>query len=106
MVLHNYYVYILSHTNNNVLYVGFTNDLTKRVFEHKKKLIPGFTSKYNITKLVYFERYDFVELAIKREKQVKAYSRLKKVNLINTINPDWIDLYSNGKIKVPYSTKH
>ena len=86
-----------------MLYVGVTNDLTRRTFEHKKKLVRGFTSKYNVDKLVYFERYDFVELAIHREKQIKGYSRMKKNTLINSFNPDWNELYYEGKIKLPAS---
>ena len=101
MVLHNYYTYIMAHPSNNVLYVGVTNDLVRRVFEHKGKMIPGFTSEYNVTKLVYFERFDFIELAINREKQVKKYSKLKKVDLITKMNPNWIDMYEDGNIKVP-----
>ena len=91
----------MAHPSNNVLYVGVTNDLVRRVFEHKGKMIPGFTSEYNVTKLVYFERFDFIELAINREKQVKKYSKLKKVDLITKMNPNWIDMYEDGNIKVP-----
>jgi putative endonuclease len=82
-----------------VLYTGVTNDLIRRVFEHKKKVLKGFTSKYNVEKLVYFELFDFIDLAIKREKQIKGYSRIKKQNLIHSLNPEWTDLYMNGKIK-------
>ena len=96
--MHNYHVYILSSINNNVLYVGVTNDIVRRVFEHKKKLVSGFTSKYNVTKLVYFEQFDFIELAIKREKQIKGFSREKKDALIMINNPDRADLYNDGKI--------
>jgi len=99
--MHNYYIYILSHINNNVLYVGVTNDLTRRIFEHKKKAIPGFTARYNVSKLVYFERFDYIDLAIKREKQIKGYSKAKKLILINKVNPEWIDLYNEGKVKLP-----
>ncbi len=80
MKLHQYYVYILTNVNNTVLYTGVTNDLVRRVFEHRKKVIQGFTSKYNVSKLVYpvnFELFDFIDLAIKREKQIKGYSRKK-----------------------------
>lgn len=98
MKLHQYYIYILSNVNNTVLYTGVTNDLVRRVFEHKKKLIQGFTSKYNVDKLVYFELFDFIDFAIKREKQIKGYSRNKKDALINSLNPSWDDLYSNDKI--------
>jgi len=88
-----------------VLYTGVTNDLTRRIFEHKEKLIPGFTSKYNIDKLVYFEKFDYVEMAISREKQIKGYSRIKKQKLIDSFNQEWIDLYNNGNIKPPDSSK-
>lgn len=99
MKLHQYYVYILTNVNHTVLYTGVTNDLVRRVFEHKKKIIQGFTSKYNVSKLIYFELFDFIDLAIKREKQIKGYSRVKKLALINSINHGWIDLYSKGKIE-------
>jgi putative endonuclease len=98
MKLHQFYTYILTNFNNTVLYTGVTNDLVRRVFEHKKKIIPGFTSKYNVDKLVYFELFDFINMAIQREKQIKGYSRIKKDNLINSVNPGWNDLYSNNKI--------
>ena len=98
MKLHQYYTYILTNLNNTVLYTGVTNDLVRRVFEHKKKIIKGFTSRYNVNKLVYFELFDLIDLAIKREKQIKGYSRIKKDNLINSINPRWNDLYCNEKI--------
>jgi putative endonuclease len=99
MKLHLYYVYILSSNNNNAIYVGITNDLARRVYEHKSKLNAGFTSKYNINKLVYYETFDFIDLAIKREKQIKKYPRDRKNSLINSFNPDWNDLYTNGKIE-------
>jgi putative endonuclease len=98
MKLHQYYIYILTNVNNTVLYTGVTNDLVRRVFEHKKKIIQGFTSKYNVDKLVYFELFDFIDLAIKREKQIKGYSRIKKDALINSLNPKWNDLYCYEKI--------
>ncbi len=103
MKLHIYYTYILTNKYNNVVYVGMTNDLSRRVFEHKRKLTPGFTSKYNVDKLVYFEYFDFVELAIAREKQIKKYSKAKKLALIATMNPEMSDLYENGKIINPGS---
>ena len=83
MKIHLYYVYILTNSSNNVLYVGVTNDLERRCYEHKQKLIKGFTQKYNVDKLVYFEVFDSIELAIFREKQIKGYSRSKKNVLIN-----------------------
>jgi len=98
MKLHCYYVYILTNANHTVLYTGVTNDLVRRVFEHEKKIFKGFTSKYNVDKLIYFELFDFIDLAIKREKQIKGYSRKKKLALIDSLNPKWIYLYSEGRI--------
>ncbi|NJL77907.1 MAG: GIY-YIG nuclease family protein [Richelia sp. RM2_1_2] len=89
--MHNYYVYIMTN-NSKTLYTGMTNDLTRRVYEHKQKLIPGFTQKYNITKLVYFEETSDVNAAIVREKQIKGWLRTKKITLIESVNPDWKDL--------------
>lgn len=88
-----YYVYIMSNTSNSTLYTGFTNDLVRRVSEHKEKKIEGFTKKYNLTKLVYYEIYQDAENGILREKQIKSGSRLKKETLINKLNPKWKDLY-------------
>ncbi len=88
-----YYIYIMTNKRNTVLYTGVTNDLIKGVYEHKSKLVEGFTKKYNINKLVYFEMYENPSEAIAREKQIKAGSRQKKINLINTINLEWKDLY-------------
>ncbi len=88
-----YYVYILTNKNNNVLYTGITNNLIKRVCQHKSQIKNGFTKKYNINKLVYFECMNDVHLAIKREKKIKGGSRAKKIKLINKMNPNWIDLY-------------
>ncbi|HNW25936.1 MAG TPA: GIY-YIG nuclease family protein [Candidatus Gastranaerophilaceae bacterium] len=87
------YVYIMTNYNETVLYTGITSDLIKRVYEHKNKLREGFTKNYNVTKLVYFECFDNIENAIIREKQIKAGSRNKKLELIKKFNPDWIDLY-------------
>ena len=95
---HNYYVYILTNKNNSVLYTGVTNSLRKRVYEHKEKLHKGFTSKYNVEKLVYFEHYHHINDAIAREKQIKAGSRQKKLDLINAKNSDWIDYYFTDEI--------
>ena len=89
-----YYVYIMTNKNNTVLYTGVTNDLKRRVYEHKNKLTDGFTKKYNITKLIYFEVGRDAAATIAREKQIKAGSRAKKTALVNTINPDWRDLYN------------
>ena len=90
-----YYVYIMTNRGNNVLYVGVTRDLTKRVYEHKAKLVNGFTKKYNIGKLVYYEVFQDIENAILREKQIKAGSRQKKIELINDMNREWRDLYAD-----------
>jgi putative endonuclease len=87
-----YFVYILTNKTNNVLYVGVTNDLIRRIKEHKDKKIEGFTKKYNLTKLVYFEATKDVKAAISREKQIKRWRREKKESLINGINPEWRDL--------------
>jgi putative endonuclease len=88
-----YFVYILTNKYNKVLYVGVTNNLIRRVYEHKNKLINGFTSKYNVNKLVYYESFQSVFDAIKREKEIKGWKREKKVALINSFNPEWKDLY-------------
>jgi putative endonuclease len=86
-----FYVYILAN-KSKTLYVGVTNNLQRRVYEHKNKLIEGFTSKYNITKVVYFEVFNNIESAIKREKQIKGWLRKKKIDLIESMNPEWNDL--------------
>jgi len=86
-----YYVYILA-SDSGVLYTGITNNLQLRVAQHRRKSIPGFTKKYNVTKLVYFEVFGQVGLAIAREKQVKAWTRKKRVALIESKNPKWADL--------------
>ena len=86
-----YYVYIMSN-KSQILYVGVTSDLERRVFEHKNKLVAGFTSKYNITKLVWFDEFDDVTQAIEGEKRIKGWRRSKKVALIETDNPAWKDL--------------
>ena len=88
----NYYVYLLSNWNNKVLYIGVTNNLERRITEHKQKLIPGFTEKYNVNKLVYFEHTEDVISAISREKQLKKWRREKKNALVNSVNPGWKDL--------------
>ncbi len=86
-----YYVYILTN-KSKTLYVGVTNDLERRIYEHKNKLVEGFASKYNLTKLAYFEETNSAESAISREKQLKGWLRRKKVALIESMNPDWKDL--------------
>jgi len=88
-----YSVYILTNIGKNVLYVGVTNNLKRRAYEHKEKLIDGFTKKYNVNTLVYYEATDNVNSAIQREKQIKGGSRNKKIQLIESMNPLWEDLY-------------
>lgn len=88
-----YFVYILSNYKNGVLYVGVTNDLKRRVIEHKQSLIKGFTSDYRIDRLVYYEVTKYINNAITREKQIKEWKRRWKVELIEQENPDWKDLY-------------
>ncbi len=89
-----YYVYFLTNERNTVIYTGVTNDLIRRVYEHKGKSVRGFTKKYNVSKLVYYEVFDSIEQAILREKQIKGGSRAKKIALINGMNPRWEDLYN------------
>ena len=86
-----YYVYIMTN-KSGTLYTGVTNDLTRRVYEHKHKLVAGFTSRYNITRLVYFEATSDVHAALSREKQIKGWLRAKKISLIESLNPEWEDL--------------
>ena len=93
-------MYILANANNTVQYTGVTNDLARRCFEHKQKKIKGFSQKYNVDKLIYFEKFDFIDTAIAREKQIKGYSRTKKNGLLNRFNPGLRELYVNGKIEV------
>ena len=88
-----FYVYILTNKRNTVLYTGITSNLKNRVYEHREKLADGFTKKYNITKLVYYEVFEDPENAILREKQIKAGSRQRKIGLINDSNREWLDLY-------------
>jgi putative endonuclease len=90
-----YYVYIMTNRYNTVLYTGVTNNLRKRVYKHKEGTGSKFTSKYNLTKLVFYEISADVSTAISREKQIKAGSREKKIDLINQMNPDWKDLYDD-----------
>ena len=87
-----YYVYILSNWNHKVIYIGVTNNLERRIFEHKSGEIAGFTQKYRVNKLVYFESYSDVNDAIAREKTLKGWVRSKKNALIESLNPDWHDL--------------
>lgn len=87
-----YFVYILTNKTNKVLYIGMTNDLIRRIYEHRHKLIKGFTAKYNLTRLVYFEEFDDVIDAIAAEKKIKGWLRIKKIKLIESVNPNWEDL--------------
>lgn len=89
------YVYLLSNVHCNVLYTGVTNDLIRRIFEHKSKIVPGFTKKYNVDRLVYFEVSLDILSAISREKQIKGWSRKKKNDLVNSFNSEWADLYDS-----------
>ena len=88
------YVYIMANATNKVLYVGMTNDLVKRVYQHKNKVTPGFTSKYNVNKLVYYEAGQDIRSIIEREKQIKRWRCEKKETLIKKMNPEWKDLYN------------
>ena len=88
-----YLVYILTNKRNGTLYIGMSNNIVRRVYEHKNKMVDGFTKKYNVNKLVYFETANDINSAISREKQIKAGSRQKKIDLINSINKGWKDLY-------------
>ena len=87
------FVYILTNSRNTVLYTGVTSNLQRRIYEHRNKLVRGFTCKYNCAKLVYYEIHDDIQSAIAREKQIKAGSREKKLTLITERNPAWLDLF-------------
>ena len=87
-----YYVYILTNKSDKVMYIGVTNDLQRRLYEHKNELIGGFTKRYHIHKLVYFEEYSDPFNAIEREKQLKGLLRIKKNQIVETMNPEWNDL--------------
>ena len=88
-----YYVYIITNSHNTVLYTGVTNNLLKRIYQHKNKIVSSFSSKYNINKLVYYEVFQDINAVIKREKQIKAGSRKKKIELIKRMSPNFEDLY-------------
>jgi len=90
-----YYIYILTNKRHTVLYVGVTGNLFRRIWQHKQKVNDGFTKRYNVTKLVYYEEYDWIQDAIAREKQLKAGSRQRKLDLINAMNPEWEELYND-----------
>ena len=87
-----YFIYMLTNWSNQVMYIGVTNDLIRRVYEHKHKLVGGFTARYNLNKLVYFEEISEVMIAIAREKEIKKWRREKKNRLVDGVNPKWIDL--------------
>ena len=87
------YVYILFNKRNGALYTGVTSNLIKRIYEHKEKIIEGFSKRYEVDKLGYYEEYETIILAIEREKQIKSWSRKKKLELVEKVNPKWMDLY-------------
>ena len=87
-----YYVYLLTNWNNKIMYVGITNDLERRIYEHKEKVVKGFTEKYNVNKLVYYEQTSDVDAALNREKEIKKWRREKKDSLVENTNPLWRDL--------------
>lgn len=89
-----YYVYIMANRHNGVLYTGVTNDLKRRAYEHQQNIGSGFTSKYRVKKLVYYEACNSIEAAISREKQIKGGSRQKKLALVESVNKEWKDLYA------------
>jgi len=91
-----FYVYILASQRNGTLYTGMTSNIQRRLTEHREHLVQGFTDRYNVTRLVYLERHDTAESAIRREKQIKAWKRAWKLRLIEEQNPDWKDLAENG----------
>ena len=91
----NYYVYILCSKRNGTLYIGITSNLNRRMQEHRSKLIPGFTAKYSVNRLVYFEIFETAFYAIRREKCLKEWSRAWKLRLIEKVNPEWLDLYNS-----------
>jgi putative endonuclease len=89
---HNYYVYLLTNKHNTVLYTGVTNDLERRIYEHKHRIFEGFTKQYNLTKVVYYEYFEHIEQAIARDKEIKGWKRSRKNTLVESMNPDWNDL--------------
>ena len=96
VIVRDYYVYILA-SRSRVLYIGVTNDLERRLYEHRQKRIPGFTRQYNVTRLVYFETFSAIRDALAREKQLKGWRREKKVALIESLNRKWRDLSDDWK---------
>lgn len=94
-----YYMYILTNWNNKVLYIGVTNNIERRLFEHKHKLIAGFTQKYNLSKLVFLQSFQNIDDALKAEKQIKGWVRVKKNALIAQQNPEWTDLGKDSSLR-------
>ncbi len=92
---HNYYVYILASKKNGTLYIGVTSNLKNRIYQHKNKKLRGFTEKYNVDILVWYERYNDINFAIEKEKRIKNWKRQWKINLINESNQSWRDLYND-----------
>jgi putative endonuclease len=101
----NYYVYILASRRNGVIYIGITNDLIRRIEEHKLKLCKGFTTNYGVNRLVYFEEFQDVSTAIQREKRLKEWPRRWKLHLIERENPYWNDLYDTLLVELPPKTE-
>ncbi len=98
-----YWVYIMTNNQrSHVLYTGVTNDVNRRAFEHKNKLTPGFTSRYNLTRLVYYEQFFEIANAITREKEIKGWKRIKKIQLIESMNPHWHDLQGSGTTAISH----
>jgi len=93
--MNSYYVYILTSKKNGILYIGVTNNLLRRIYEHKNHLLEGFTDKYWLNRLVYFEQTSSIESALQREKQLKKWNRQWKIDLIEKTNPEWEDLYQD-----------
>ena len=98
---YNFYVYILTNWNHEVMYIGMTNDLRRRLDEYKNKRVKGFTAKYNVDKLVYYEHGTDVHAALTREKEIKKWRREKKNNLVMTMNPEWKDLSLEWELNEP-----
>ena len=100
-----YYVYLLTNWNNKVMYVGVTNNLERRVYEHKQHLVTGFTEKYNVHKLVYYEETEDVRVALEREKEIKKWRREKKDALVRLTNPEWKDLSEGWRERQDFSLR-
>jgi len=99
---YNYFVYILANSRNGTIYIGVTNDIERRIYEHKHKIVKGFSSKYNLNKLVYCEYFNNINDAITREKNIKKWKRQWKIELIEKENPTWRDLFLDWNIKMPH----